>query len=161
MTNKEDIPQEAPHVFIRGEGGSVFKLDLPLHEDIETRLIKGYLTRVANAEGDPYVEGETDPNIVTLPTERPALNAKKLEWVGWAVAQGMDADDAEALTKDDLIERFGAKATEPISAPPEGVPAPEELVKAKEEAEAKAADDAKAAEEAKAAEAAKGQSNPE
>jgi len=137
MTNKEDIPQEAPHVFIRGEGGSVFKLDLPLHEDIETRLIKGYLTRVANAEGDPYVEGETDPNIVTLPTERPALNAKKLEWVGWAVAQGMDADDAEALTKDDLIERFGAKATEPISAPPEGVPAPEELVKAKEEAERK------------------------
>jgi hypothetical protein len=49
----EESP-ETPHVFIRGEGGSIFKLDLPLHESIEERLAKGYLTRVANAEGDPY-----------------------------------------------------------------------------------------------------------
>ncbi|HEY2642308.1 MAG TPA: hypothetical protein VGI56_01025 [Galbitalea sp.] len=103
---KED---EAPHVFIRGEGGSVFKLDLPLHESIEDKLAKGYLTRVANADGDQYVEKKDDPKITSLPTERPDLKAGKPAWVGWAVANGMTPDDAEALTKQDLIEKFPAK----------------------------------------------------
>ena len=39
---------------------------------------------------------------------RPAHSAAKAEWVGYAVrAHGMTPDDAEALTKADLIERFG------------------------------------------------------
>lgn len=103
----------APHVFVRGEGGSVFKLDLPLHETIEERLSKGYLVRVANADGDPYVEGAESTTVAALPTERPALNAGKKAWVGWAVVKGMSPDDAEALTKTDLIERFGAEPKQP------------------------------------------------
>ena len=109
MTDKEDIPEVAPHVFIRGEGGGVYKLDLPLSEPIEDRLAKGYLTRVANEEGDPYVEGSTSDKVPSLPTERPAINASKAEWVGWAVAQGMTPDDADAATKTDLIEKFGVQ----------------------------------------------------
>lgn len=113
---------ETPHVFVRGEGGSIFKMDLPLHETIEDRLAKGYLTRVANAEGDPYVEGADTPVVAALPTERPKLNAGKKAWVGWAVANGMTPDDAEALTKTDLIEKFG---TEPAPVEPPTGPAPE------------------------------------
>jgi hypothetical protein len=41
--------------------------------------------------------------VASLPTQRPALNANKPEWVGWAVKNGMSPDDAEALTKTDLI----------------------------------------------------------
>lgn len=106
----------ADHVFIRGEGGSVFKMDLPLHETISDRLLKGYLTRV-NEDGSSYVEGQDE--VPGLPTERPALNANKAIWVGWAVAQGMTPDDAEALTKTDLIEKFGATAA-PIVPAAEG-----------------------------------------
>ena len=86
----------------------MFKLDLPLHETIAERLLKGYIQRVGNAAGDPYVEG--GETVTSLPTERPALNADKKTWVGWAVHEGMLPDDAEALTKTDLIEKFGAKA---------------------------------------------------
>lgn len=92
---------EAEFVYLRGEGGSVFKLDLPLHETILDRLAKGYLVRVVNMAGDPL---EVPPD---LPAERPALNAPKKTWVGWAVVNGMTPDDAEALTKTDLIEKFG------------------------------------------------------
>lgn len=116
----ESIPE---HVFVRGEGGSVFKLDLPLHETIADRLAKGYLTRVANADGDPYVEGAETATVPTPPTAPPKKNDAKTLWVGWAVVNGMTPDDAEALTKDDLIERFSTKQapatpTEPTT--PEG-----------------------------------------
>lgn len=98
---------ETPHIFVRGEGGAVFKLDLPLHETIEDRLSKGHLIRVANADGDPYVPQDGSPEVAGLPEERPALNASKATWVGWAVKNGMTPDAAEALTKTDLIEKFG------------------------------------------------------
>lgn len=83
---------------IRGEGGTVFALDLPLHEAIEQRLQKGYLTRV-NEDGTDYTEGPE--------RSRPAVNAAKIEWVSWAVHKGCKPDDAEALTKTDLIEKYG------------------------------------------------------
>jgi hypothetical protein len=121
-----DTIPETEHIFIRGEGGTVFKMDLPLHETIEARLSKGYLTRVNNAEGDPYVEEADAPAVSAPPTKRPALSAAKPAWVGWAVVQGMTPDDAEALTTKDLIEKFGtdpAPADKPADAPStEGTP---------------------------------------
>lgn len=76
----------------------MFALDLPLHEVIAERLAKGYLTRV-NPDGTDFVED----------TERtkPAVNASKADWVGWAVYKGAKPDDAEAFTKTDLIEKYG------------------------------------------------------
>lgn len=99
-----NIPNPS-HVFIRGEGGSVFKLDLPLHETIQWRLARGYLT-VVDEDGNPVTAAEAD--VPSLPTERPAVNAPKSDWIGWAVTSGLTPDQAEALTKTDLIERFGA-----------------------------------------------------
>lgn len=143
MAGTEGIP-EAEHVFIRGEGGSVFKLDLPLHEDIANRLTKGYIQRVANAEGDPYIEGQDEHTV----TERPALNAAKAQWVGWAVFESnrlgspLSPDDAEALTKPDLIELYGVK-----------VKTPEEIAAETAAAEKLAADEAQAIADKAAADA--------
>lgn len=39
--------------------------------------------------------------------DRPAKSATKREWVDHAVASGMDREEAEATTKDALIERWG------------------------------------------------------
>ncbi|WP_295035758.1 hypothetical protein [uncultured Microbacterium sp.] len=102
---KKAAPEEPEkeHIFVRGEGGSVFKLDLPLQEAIEQRLHVGHITRVANADGDPYTGDDTH-----AVTSRPALNASKADWVSWAVTQGATPDDAEAATKQDLIEKYGA-----------------------------------------------------
>lgn len=108
--------------FFRGEGGAVFAMDLPLPEHMQEKLTKGYLTRV-NADGSAWVEppspepaaspadaapapAEPGPAVPVPVAPRPA--ASKAEWVGYAVrAHGMKPDDAEAMTKQDLIDRFG------------------------------------------------------
>lgn len=92
-------------IYVRGEGGTIFRLALPLHESIADRLAKGYLVQV-NEDGSPYT-GETGPSVPSLPTEPPAISAPKAAWVGWAVACGATPDDAEAMTKADLIEQYG------------------------------------------------------
>lgn len=38
----------------------------------------------------------------------PAKSAKKAEWVAWAIAQGADPDEAEAQTKEQLIDTYGS-----------------------------------------------------
>ncbi|MEU6858831.1 hypothetical protein AB0B28_08160 [Glycomyces sp. NPDC046736] len=80
-------------VQLRGEGGSVFTYDLPLPKDIEKRLMKGYLTQVSDVAA-PLDEAK-----------RPAKNAAKAAWVGWAVrVHGLTPDDADAMTLADLKE---------------------------------------------------------
>jgi hypothetical protein len=86
-------------VFIRGEGGAIFEMSLPLSEAIEERLTKGYLRRVQNAAGDPW-DGKEKQTV-------PPPYATKIAWVSWAVYNGMDPDDADALTRRDLIEKYG------------------------------------------------------
>lgn len=91
-------------VHILGEGGTIFTMDLPLQEAIQERLDKGYLKRV-NPDGSPLTDA-------TEPVAPPPYASKK-DWVGYAVADSarrgdpISPDDAEALTKHDLIERFG------------------------------------------------------
>jgi hypothetical protein len=92
-------------IHILGEEGAIFHLaPEAVTEPIKDRLLKGYLKRV-NADGTPFVEKSA--------RVRPAPYASKGEWVGWAVhiSQSTDspitADDAEALTKQDLIELYG------------------------------------------------------
>jgi hypothetical protein len=73
-------------------------MSLPLHEAIADRLHKGYLVRVT-ADGADW----SDEAV----RERPALTDRKADWVSWAVHKGAKPDDAEALTKTDLIEKYG------------------------------------------------------
>ena len=39
--------------------------------------------------------------------EAPAKSASKAEWVDYAVSLGADRDEADALTKAELVERYG------------------------------------------------------
>ncbi|WP_198351703.1 hypothetical protein [Streptomyces typhae] len=105
------------HIHVRGEGGQIIKMDLPLPEPIADRLTKGLLRRV-NADGSPYTgTGPATPDSGGDPstragsaltegrTPRPAQNARKAEWVGWAVGvHGMDPEQADALSKADLMD---------------------------------------------------------
>lgn len=99
--------------FFRGEGGVILAFDLPLPEAYREKVTKGYLVRVANAEGEPYVapvpestEGGSDLTNGVPP--RPAQSASKAEWVGYAVlVHDVKPDDAEGMTKQDLIDKYG------------------------------------------------------
>ncbi|NJP27102.1 hypothetical protein FLW53_23455 [Microbispora sp. SCL1-1] len=63
---------------------------------------------------EPPTEPPTEPSTET-PTgtpevpERPAQSAVKAAWVDYAVACGADPGEAEALTKPELIERYGSQ----------------------------------------------------
>ncbi|MFE5628473.1 hypothetical protein [Streptomyces sp. NPDC056543] len=98
----------AETIYVLGEGGGIHAMDLPLSEPIADRLAKGQLRRV-NEDGTPYDE-QADDGVPTLPTEAPAKNAPKADWVGWAVANGADPEDAEGSTKGDLIELYGGES---------------------------------------------------
>jgi len=78
-----------------GEGGQVITFDLPLPEAMQQKVTRGQLRRV-NADGSPF----TEPSEA----KRPGKNASKDDWVGYAVSQGMDLDEVDAMTKADLIE---------------------------------------------------------
>ncbi len=106
----------AETIYVRGEGGGIHAMDLPLPEPIEERLRKGMLVRVQE-DGSPY-RGETDEDgrplvpgpgqqVPAPPLTQPAKNAPKDQWVGWAVVCGADAEEADGMTKADLIEKYG------------------------------------------------------
>ena len=72
-----------------GEGGVEWTFDLPLTEGVQDRGDRGYLR---------HVKPENE-----APAERPARNAPKAAWVGWAIrVHGLTTDEAEMMTKDDL-----------------------------------------------------------
>lgn len=100
----------AETIHVLGEGGMVIAMDMPLPEHIAQRLIKGQITRV-NEDGTPYtviggVPGPVGP-VPGPPLTEPARTALKPDWVGWAVVRGAKPEEAEAMTKNDLIEKYG------------------------------------------------------
>lgn len=102
----------AETIHIRGEGGGIHAMDLPLHESVQQRLARGQLTRV-NPDGSTYTGLDQD-TVAAPPTARPGKNAPKAQWTGWAVAvHGMTPDNAEAMTKGDLMDLPEQPATPP------------------------------------------------
>ncbi|WP_433067419.1 hypothetical protein [Dactylosporangium sp. CS-033363] len=61
-------------MWLRGENGLVLEHALPLSEPLAERLLKGYLTRVADADGSPYVEPAPEAAVsgAADPTAPPA-----------------------------------------------------------------------------------------
>lgn len=92
--------------YFRGAGGMVFDFLLPLSENMQNQVTRGELVRV-NEDGSTYDPPESDGPEV--PAGPPKVSALKNEWVGYAVSQGMSIDDADAMSKGDLIEKFGSK----------------------------------------------------
>ncbi len=106
----------ADTIHVLGEGGGTHELSLPLHETIADKLAKGLIRRV-NADGSPYDEHARPAGTEPVDT-RPAVRASKDDWAAWAVAESerrgtpITIDEAQALTKDQLIEAYGT-AEEP------------------------------------------------
>ena len=108
---------EPTTIYVRGEGGGIHAMDLPLHESIQQRLTAGQLARV-NQDGSPYT-GVAEPSVAAPPATRPSKAAQKSEWVGWAVTvHHLDPEKAEAMTKADLADMPDQPpAGQPVSAP--------------------------------------------
>lgn len=103
-----EIERQIGH--FRGAGNVIWEMDLPLTEAMQNQLVKGYLTRVREDGAlyeEPVPEGE-DPAVSEV-EKPPAANASKSHWIGYAHrVHDVSIDDAEAMTKNDLIELYGA-----------------------------------------------------
>ena len=82
-------------------------------EEIEVDDAKA--ERLVNIGYAAYIDRD-DPSLSTADTddqpeddttETPAQSALKSEWVDHAVASGADRDEAEAMTKQELIDTYG------------------------------------------------------
>jgi hypothetical protein len=61
------------------------------------------------SEGAGWRRVEPAAPAAEEPTAPPAQSAAKAEWVRWAVVCGASTEEAEAMTKADLIEKYGQK----------------------------------------------------
>ncbi|MGW2985455.1 hypothetical protein [Streptomyces goshikiensis] len=116
----------AKTIYVRGEGGAVIAMDLPLPEGIAERFEAGLLVRV-HSDGSPYAPAPSrtpaapdpdpspdgdgpktpapDPGPASPRGARPGINAPKSEWIAYVVAAGLhSAEDAANFTKADLID---------------------------------------------------------
>lgn len=60
------------------------------------------------AGATPQVTGDDDRGNDSDEPTRPAQTGAKALWVDYAVARGMEREEAEAMTRAELIEKFGA-----------------------------------------------------
>ncbi len=88
---------EAEHL-IRG-GMARHAGDVPPEPEVEPQETEV----AAETEPEPAPSGE-------VPTSAPKAIQAKADWVAWAVVNGLPEDDANQLTKAELMERFGARA---------------------------------------------------
>jgi hypothetical protein len=102
----------AETIYVRGEGGGIFAMDLPLPEAIAERLAKGQIKRV-NRDGSPYSGAAPAPAraaeqgsaLTEGSVPRPGARAGKDDWVLWAMAvHSLPEAEAEAMTKAQLQE---------------------------------------------------------
>jgi hypothetical protein len=108
----------AASMWIRGENGVVHQMDLPLSPHIQHRLNTGDLVRV-NEDGSPWTEpdeGDGREPVDEVPEDAPALPDRKANrpvWVEFAISQGIDREQAAAMTKADLIAEFTTEREAP------------------------------------------------
>jgi hypothetical protein len=99
---------------LRGESGAVLYFDRDaLPEGVGKRIARGDLVEVT-PDGVPQADEPED----TPPPDAPPLpkrSANRDTWISFALSQGMDREEANSLTKNELITRF-TPATEPETA---------------------------------------------
>jgi hypothetical protein len=102
----------APEVaHYKGPGGVVWTMTLPLDKIMAKQERKGIIRR-CHPDGSPYREPQpttaSSGDDTPPPEPPPDKSALKADWVGYAVrVHGLTVDDAEALTKTDLMDRYG------------------------------------------------------
>jgi hypothetical protein len=94
-------------VHLRGENGAELYFDRDaLPEGVAKRIKRGDLTEIpAAALADDGPEDEADVPPPDAPP-LPARSANRAIWTAFAISQGMDREEAAALTKTELISRL-------------------------------------------------------
>lgn len=106
-SNESSMPPASGHNFVTGAAGFPLpagSTDPQRPGDFNPDMAKA---DTSGAGDVPVSAQEAAAEDSGDDTEPPAKSAPKGEWVEYAVDQGMPQDEAEAKTKDQLIENFG------------------------------------------------------
>lgn len=82
----------------------------PASEKLVATQVAGQTRVQADGVGDPGPEPSASENTVVADADdddAPAQSATKSEWVDYAVSKGEDREAVEAMTKADLVDKFG------------------------------------------------------
>lgn len=103
----------------RGSGGGLHRFALPLSPAFAAQEAKGLLVRVdeqpthapstgaAVAAIDEVVAVVDSLKDTTVTVDPPERTDPKSKWVAYALASGLTEADAKAMTKAELINKFG------------------------------------------------------
>ena len=106
----------AEFAVFRGVGGGLHRFQLPLAPAFAAQEVAGLLVRVdeetAPAESEPKPRPkpvDVDGEDADLGPVRPSQASPKAQWVDYAqLVSDLSRDEAQALTKAELVERFGS-----------------------------------------------------
>jgi hypothetical protein len=99
----EDVPAtDEEIVHIRGAGGHIWPMALPLHEAIADQVAKGESVRV-NEDGSPWEPSEDDPELV-LESERDRLEREHLAGLEYAQLKRERPDEDPLVLRDEAAE---------------------------------------------------------
>ena len=95
---------EAEHL-VRGDMARYVADAPPAPEPVNVQVAFSPEQGVLEPAGPPEPEAQ---DSVDVPAPKPVQ--PKADWVAWAVAQGADEEEANGLTKAELMERYGDRA---------------------------------------------------
>jgi hypothetical protein len=89
-------------------------VDLPEEERPREMTIEERYAEMLNADGSPRADLFEQEAPVASPApsgemKKPYSNRPKSEWIAYAVQQGHDAEEAEGMTKNDLMSLYGER----------------------------------------------------
>lgn len=93
--------------YVRGAGGHVAERVRPVPGSEQEKQLEALADDPASGWRRAEKPKAPEPKA---PDGPPAKSALKPAWVAWAVVQGMDPEEAERASKDDLIAAYGPDA---------------------------------------------------
>ncbi|MGX1909004.1 hypothetical protein ACWIID_09095 [Streptomyces phaeochromogenes] len=94
--------------YVRGAGAHVAERERPVEGSARAEELDALAADPASGwhveESGPEPEPEPEPEPIVL--ERPAKSASKADWKAYAIQEGMDADEAEKATRDELAAKY-------------------------------------------------------
>lgn len=90
-------------IFQRGAGDHIAERVQPEPGSEEEQRLEGLVTR---GEGGWYMVDEPKAAPEPEVLERPAKSASKADWKAYAVQEGMDEEEADKATRDELAAKY-------------------------------------------------------
>lgn len=76
-------------------------------KQVDHLLALGFVAKVGTPEAViPVAEDVGDPDVAATSDDPPKKTAPKADWVDYAVADGYDRDEIEAMSKADIVALF-------------------------------------------------------